>query len=148
MVLIIGTYAYSREGLVKSKQMDLNAKSPIFTRLNQTTQGLTQIHLFGSNEQFMDKLYREANASVRTSYQSYFMVKGMDATVAVFNYVGIVVGLFIGIRLIKDPANYFLYAFCLLATLFAVFWSFVMVAGTENWLVSASRCLRITEIPS
>ena len=120
---IIAIYSLARNVLVQSKQLELKSKSPIFTRLNQTVQGLIQIHLFGDSAKYAKKVDREITISVRNFYQAYFMAKGMFTAVYLINYIGLCVGLFIGIKLIQDDARYFLYCFCLLSTLFSVSWS-------------------------
>ena len=83
---------------------------------------------------------------MKASLQPYFIIKGMDSLISNVNCIGIVIGLFIGVKIISNNSDYYMYAICLLYTLFSLFWTFVMFVSTESWLVCASRCVRITEI--
>ena len=51
--IILLVYALNRKLIVKSRELDLKAKSPIFSRLNQTAHGLIQIHLFGDSKKYI-----------------------------------------------------------------------------------------------
>ena len=56
IVSIILIYANLRKSIVESKQFDLRYKSPIFKRLNETAQGLIQVHLFGNIDEYVGKM--------------------------------------------------------------------------------------------
>lgn len=50
VVMIILLFRYAREVIEKSKQLDLQKKSPIFQYYGETVNGLTQIGLFRQRE--------------------------------------------------------------------------------------------------
>ena len=78
---------------------------------------------------------------MRTAVGAYSCVKGIDVPISILSFCSIVIGIFLGIKLIEQKDDFFIYTILLLCTLFTIFWAFVMLVDAESMLVSAIRCL-------
>ena len=78
---------------------------------------------------------------MRTSIGGFISSKGIDVTISLITLVSVVLGIFLGISLIKSKEDFFIFTILLLANLYVIFWTFISFVLCESSLVSALRCL-------
>lgn len=80
IVLIIGIFFFSKDTIIKCKQLDLRMKTPVFEMVNEVVSGLVPIKVFKRRYSFLKKFSKLVNNMFRgtlsywltiTAYSTY-----------------------------------------------------------------------------
>ena len=90
-------FSFLRPVIIESKQLDLKMKSPVYNKLNQTVQGLIQIHLFANKPEYLSQIQTDISRSYRANLFYWFCTRVLGSSVSIIVSLAALIGILIGI---------------------------------------------------
>jgi ATP-binding cassette subfamily C (CFTR/MRP) protein 4 len=139
-------FFYCKPVIIQTKQLDLRAKSPVFTEFALITTGITQNRIYGQVGRVTNEMSDAINKSVRANYSFWFSSR---VFVLLTNYVSVVVisiSFFVGIEIIPSAGLYGVTVIFLMqmSDTFQLFLR--QVINMESIMVSVERGAAVTNL--
>ena len=130
LIIVAILYRLSKKYILLSHEEELKSRTPMFTRLNQSVNGLIQIKLFSKPGEYMKNIFSEIDYSFRTGNLSFFCYKGIEAFYAYVGTISTIILLYIGIKMVDRREDYSVFAVGSILLIFA------FTRGTASLLLS------------
>ncbi|KAL4437735.1 hypothetical protein ABPG74_012410 [Tetrahymena malaccensis] len=95
IILLSIFFMYSKEIIIKIRQMDLMQKTPVFSHFNSTLQGVIPIKVYGQNNTFLKKMSALCNNSQRANMSFWLCSRFFGGYIQSISILCSTVGVFI-----------------------------------------------------
>ncbi|KAL4462373.1 hypothetical protein ABPG72_003266 [Tetrahymena utriculariae] len=95
LIFLVYFLNYCKEGLLKTKQIDLNLRSPLLTLFNVSIQGALPIKVYQQQNNFEEKFNQLATDSLRASLYYWICQRGFGSFINLFAVLCNSIGIFI-----------------------------------------------------
>jgi ATP-binding cassette subfamily C (CFTR/MRP) protein 4 len=154
---LLALYIGLKPVILESKQMDLKQKSPVFTLLTQTIQGLLQLRLFSTQHRYVRTINQAIDRALEANLFFWFSSRLLGVYVSIIMNIVIAIGIFIGIAVLPDSTHSQseideatgLYAVSVASFLFfldLMQWCIRQIMTTESMMVSVQRCFAMIDV--